>query len=364
MPRTINKPSVKETAKEIKEALKNPRKTRIIKPKMLFPSGSTLLNLACSETVDGGFVLGTIVTTPGSSSGGKTILVLTAMALGFYSKWFPEHSFILDEAEEALNFDMNYLFNKKFPEALVSPPLGKSRTIQEFKANMVLLGKKGKPFIYVLDSLDSLASDEELEKEMKKALAMAKSPDHATKIAGSYGVEKAKIIGQVLRMTNNIVKNTNSLLIIVQQRRQKMNAGPFSSPWKTSGGEAPFYYSTHQIWLNKIGDIKEKDRKIGTHVRAEVRKNKITGKIRIVEFDIYTDYGIDDTSSMIEFLVKEGAWKKRNHVIDTHWDIFGTKKELAQRIEQERLTEELKEKVGIVWLDIEDELRLDRIPKF
>ena len=46
----------------------------------LFPTGSTLLNLACSDHIEGGPELGTIVTMPGSSSSGKTLLLLTGFA--------------------------------------------------------------------------------------------------------------------------------------------------------------------------------------------------------------------------------------------------------------------------------------------
>ena len=369
MSRTKKNIDIVSAAKEVTQVMekyREPTAHRIDKS-LLFPSGSTLLNLACSDSIFGAWLLGTIITIPGSSSGGKTMLAITALAQAFYSKKFLNHSFIYDDGEEALNFDMIYLFNTKFTKALELPPLGKSKTMQDFKANMLLLRKKGNPFIYVQDSLDSLTSDEELEKEMRKALAMAKSEEAAKKIAGSFGAEKAKIIGQILRMVNNAVKETNSLVIIVQQRRQKMNALPFVSPYTTSGGEAPFYWSSHQIWLNKRSNIKRRNRKIGTEITADVRKNKITGKLRTIDFNIFTDYGIDDIGSTIDFLIDEKIWNKPTgkKIITTNWEnVEGERDKLTHIIEEKGLVQELKKEVGEVWKDIEDSLRLRRKPRF
>ena len=367
MARTKGASTSKEEAKSILESSRRPAKKTEKKEIDLAPSGSTLLNLACTDTPFGAYQLGGMVSIPGASSAGKTILALTCLAECSMLERFDDYDFIFDDAEQRLAFDIKYLFGSKVKKRISPPPLGSGGTIQTFESNLLTLQKKEKPFIYVLDSFDSLSSDEELEKEMRKALAMAKSEEAAKKIAGSYGTEKAKIAGQILRMVNDGLKGTGSLLLLIQQRRQKMNAGPFSDPYTTAGGEAPFFYCNHQVWLDKIGQEKDKGRVIGTKTRARLKKNSITGKLREAEFSVFYDYGIDNITSCIDFMLEEGFWKKAGHSINagklTGSDKF-SKRELVNFIEEEGLEVEVAKMVHDAWMQIEEELKLDRKPKY
>lgn len=348
-------------AKEPKE-----RRVREYSPEDLVPSGSTLLNLACSDQPSGAYGLGKIVTLPGTSSAGKTLLMLTTFAESNKMKHLDEHRFVYDDVEAALEFDTSYLFGESTAARIQEPPHGSSDTIQHFKANILSLSEAGKPFIYCLDSFDALSSDEELEKEMRKALAMAKSEEAARKIAGSYGTEKAKIAGQVLRMVKQELSRTNSLLIMIQQVRQNIGAGPFQQKYVTSGGEAPFFYSTHQVWLSRVSTLKSKERKIGSEVKAEVKKNKLTGKLRDCSFQVFYDYGVDNIGSCIDFLVDEGFWKKSGqkiNAVDLGFELARTK--LIDEIEKDpELEQKLTQTTAEAWKEIEDDLRLDRRPKY
>jgi len=345
---------------------KEPERTvRKYKTEELAPTGSTLLNLACSENPYGGYLLGGIETIPGASSSGKTVLALTSLAEAALLPRFDDYKLIHDDAEERRAFDLKYLFGPQTAERIVEPPNGNSPGIQHFQANILGLIKKEQPFIYVLDSFDSLSSDEELEKEMRKALAMAKSEEAAKKIAGSYGTEKAKIAGQVLRMVNNQLKATGSLLIIIQQLRQKLNAQPFSDPWTTAGGEAPFFYSNHQIRMAKTGDIKRGGLVVGTKSLAKLKKNSVTGKLREAEFEIYTDYGIDDIMSCIDFLIKEEWWKKKGHsIIAEDLGLELKKAELVAAIEEDGLHDELIKATGRCWRERERSVKTQRQPRY
>lgn len=347
-----------------------------INPRDLYPTGSTLLNLACSDNHRGGFRLGSIVTLPGSSASGKSFLAETALVCGLYDNRFDKYEFIRDDAEATYNFDTSYLFGEKAAERITAPPLGCSNTVQDFKNNILTLTvKEKKQVIYLLDSLDSLSSDEEIDKEMRKALAAAKSKEAADKIAGSFGMEKAKNMHQILRMVNSEMEKTGSLLIIIQQLKQNTQAvGAFAPPYKTSGGEAPFFYSFQQVWLNKTGTLKRNNRKIGTQVKADVRKNKMNGKLRDVAFDIYYDYGIDDIGSMIDFMISEGFWKKGNGGL-VHAEglgVSGTRPasrengcgSLTDEIEEKGLEHQLRKLVAEAWKEIEDGLLLKRKPRF
>lgn len=363
---TTNQPSERRTQTEID-------------PNRLLSSGSTLLNLACSGRVEGAFEMGDIVTVPGSSSAGKTILLLGALAEAAHDAKFDEYELVFDDVENALRFDIPYLFGEKTAARIVPPSLfsdgsvRNSKTIEEAKGNILTRCGKKKPFIYVLDSLDALTCDAELERAFKQAIEMAKEdPDKRKELAGSYNTEKAKLIHEMFRLIKDEVAYNNSIVFVIQQLKQNFGAGAFAPKFRTSGGEGPFFYSSAQIWLNKTSTIKKNDRKIGTAVNADVRKNKLNGRLRSADFDIYYDYGIDDIGSMVDFMVKEGFWKKNGReVVATELDIRGTRPAnkseagtLIDQIEEQGLVRRLRREVGKAWNQIEEDLKLNRKPKY
>ena len=338
---------------------------------LLIPSGSTLLNCACSGSPYGAYKAGTIVTLPGASASGKTMLLFTMFAEMCAFNKFKDYRFIYDDAEEALAINIRLLFGADAHERIESPSYTKegdpvySQTIQDFQNNILLQIKKGKSFVYALDSLDALSSDEEMEREYKKAILSIKNPEQLKELKGSYHTEKAKIIGQCLRMIRGKLKNTKSLLIIVQQERANIGGGMFQKETITSGGKAPFYYSSHQVWMKRIKSLKKNEKKIGNRVKAIVTKNKLTGKERSAEFDIYDDYGVDDIGSQIDFLLQEGNWSKNGTKIDTvGLNISGTRVEIISHIEKEGRQKELKKITGETWGQIESRLKLNRKPKY
>lgn len=359
-----------------------------ITPERLIPSGSTMLNCACSSNPFGAFAFGSINTIPGKSRSGKSVFELTSFTECAIDERFDDYILMYDDVEQSLGFDLKKLFyplvaaapdasmgcpkhRLKFPnvdESTESPI--PSETIQDFKGTILRMCESGKPFIYVLDSLDALTSTEELEREFKHAIALAKDPDTAKTLAGSYKAEKAKHIGEALRMINGYIKHTNSALFIVQQIRQKFNAPKFGQQWTTAGGEAPFFYSFHQLYMHKTGTIKSKakniDWKIGGETQVDVLKNKITGRLRSAKFNIYEDYGIDDISSCVDFLIKTKTWKSDSGGV-TCSDLFSSKvkrDELSNRIERKGLQKEVQTIVGQVWSEVEDELKLDRQKRY
>jgi RecA/RadA recombinase len=348
---------------------------KMIETSILIPSGSTMLNRACSDNPEGAFGLGKIITLPGGSASGKTLLMLTMLAECAQDKRFNEYELLYDDGEETCSgFDIEYLFGSKLAERILPPQYDKneeslhSETIQDFKANILTRTKTDIPFIYVLDSLDSLTSDEELAREYKLALVKAKDPEAVKELKGSYKAEKAKGIGEALRMINGKIKHTKSSLFIIQQERANIGVmmGPKST---TSGGRAPFFYSSHQVWLNMkkpiMKEVKAQKRKIGHEIVAKVKKNKLTGKLRDIEFSIFYDYGIDDIASCLDFLVSTGHWKKESQTITANeLSIEGNRSKIIEEIESQKLQHELKDITSKVWNEIEESLRLYRERKF
>lgn len=368
-----------------------------ITPDRLIPSGVTLINCACSDTPDGAFALGSINTLPGQSAAGKTLVALNLLASCAIDSRFDNYELILDDAEHTLSFDLQYLF-PPLVERLRAPKYDKedgiySETIQDFEVNILSrLDKpkkekkdkeedqektksKKKPFIYILDSLDSLSSTEELEREFKNAIKSAKSAEAVAELKKSYGTEKSKILSSILRMVNGFIKKSDSILFILQQLKQNMNRGFGEPEWITTGGEAPFFFSFHRLFLstgmaisNEAMNIKDQ---IGSHTYCQIIKNKLTGKKRksSIEFDIYEDLGIDDISSCVDFLKKTGYWSMEGAymlapgILGNNEKMY--RKDLIQFIEKENAEPELRKIVGDVWKQKEDLHRLtDRKRRF
>jgi RecA/RadA recombinase len=343
---------------------------------ILIPSGSTMLNLCCTDREYGAFVPGTIITMPGGSQSGKTILMLTMLAAVNANKVFDDYDLIYDDGEESLHFDMESLFSSTLRDRIIPPRSfddgdpAHSETIQEFQANLInRCDKDSSPFIYILDSLDALASDEEIEREMRRAIAMAKNPEAVKEIKGSYNAEKAKRVGQTLRIINNHIKRTASLLCIIQQERDNLGAiGPFSQKNRTSGGRAPFFYSFHQVWLTKAKAISKTSRGIkretGNTVIAKVKKNKFNGKRRQCEFSVYNDYGVDDISSCISFLIQAKEWKKSGQNINSEFGKMSLRKLIAHIESKRKYIQKLQAICGNVWREIEKSVKSGRKRRF
>lgn len=348
-------------------------KTKVHKPKIhkpVFPIGSTLLNLACSDNPNAAVAPGKMVNVIGDSSSGKTMLVMTALAEITRMSEFDDYEIIYDDAEQALTFDMEYLFGET-AASRISPPGGydsdgdtvDSHTMQDFYSYVFNRTEAGKPFIYVLDSLDSLTSTEELEKVTKTLDAYEKG----NKVPGSFGMDKPKSLSQMFRVITSGLKKSNSLLIVISQTRD--NIDPMSFAKKTrSGGKALKFYASHEIWLGNLGKDKQKDRVIGVNVRGKVTKNKLTGKERQVDFSIFYDLGVDDTRDNINFLVKEEAWIKTGQTIVpkglSDKVVSGRLTKVIDSIEEHSEEDNLKQLVGEKWKEIEDSLKLGRKRRF
>jgi recombination protein RecA len=334
------------------EAFEEPMLEKI-DPDHLIPTGSTLLNCACSDNPTGGYGLGKIVNIIGDSSSGKSLLALTCFAEMATHSRFDDYRLIYDDVEAALEFNVNYLFGGEVGSRIETNVV--SDTVQDFYGNILKAIKNGRPFIYILDSLDALTSKEEIDRT--KQYTQESKPGQ--KETGSYKTEKAKMISEILRVTARDIKTKEALVLVVSQTRDNLGFG-FSTKTR-SGGKALKFFSCHEMWLGIREPFKKKDRIIGVKSNAKVTKNKLTGKVREVDIPIYYDYGIDDIGANIDFLVSEQHWKKTKQTIEaSEFDMSGTRDTLIRNMEHYSHEKKLQKLVGTVWGKIEEELRLNR----
>jgi RecA/RadA recombinase len=352
--------------KQIKKHSQAPiiKKEEHINKQDLVPTGCALLDLAMSGTIHGGTKKGTMINIIGESHGGKTILALTSFAETNMKTSFNEYIFIHDDVERANAFNMKKYFGEKTSERIIPPRPDKeekySLTIQHFHCNVLHWLQKNIPFLYVLDSFDALDSID----DQKKIQEMADAFEKDKQIAGTYGMSKAKASSSLLRSIVGDLNNTKSVMYIISQVRDNVDSFSFQKETR-SGGRALKFYAFHEIWLKPIKAIKKNEVVIGHTVRAKITKNKITGKNREIEFDIYDDYGIDDIGSCINYLLKMGKWNGGgNKKIDTRGDldleIPIMRPKLINYIEENDLVWELKLIVQEVWKNHESSLQLNR----
>jgi len=325
------------------------------------PTGSTMANLCLSDTPFGGYARGTVVNPVGKKSTGKSFLILSGLADMLQYSDFDDYRLIYDDAEFANKFNLTKLF-KGLRDRIETDTI--SDTIQDFYGNFLLAKAEGRPFIYVLDSFDSLTSKE--DHKLANELRLAKQKGKELK-KGTYGTDKTKWLKRFLNETK--VGMEGNILIIISQVIQVMDRTKFEPKYTHTGGESFLHMSHHEYWLNRIQFISRNIRKqpieIGQHIRFKVTKNKETGKHRIINFPIYYDYGIDDIRSIIDWLVDYKHWSKAGQTINAkEFKIKGTLNDLINHIEENNLIKPLQELVGSVWLEVEEEAELKRKPRF
>lgn len=343
----------------------------------LLHTGCTMLNLALTGKPSGGFPKGSYILLIGSSSSGKTFLSLTCFAEAALDQEFDDYRFIYDDVEGGALMDIEKFFGSKVADKIEPPRVvdgapAYSQYLEDFYYNLDDLIKEakdgGRPFIYVVDSIDALTSHAEQKKFNENKGLRRKGKDQK----GSYGDGKAKINSQYIRSVVRGLRDTNSILLVINQERDNPDAGLFESSRTHSGGRSLKFYATAQVWFTKAKSIKRtvlgKERVIGNLSRIEVKKNRLTGKDRTVKIPIYYTHGLDDVGSCVEYMVEEGVWKKnKTGVVNPQGfaDLSPSRVEdLVQAIEEQGLTEKLLETVTLRWREVENKSAVKRKKKY
>lgn len=358
--RKRNDSDVKEIAKDIEKTISKPVKKNDLKNRKLLSTGSTMLNLALSDDPYGGIALGTIVHIVGDTHAGKSLLAETIMAEAAYDKDLDKHALVYEEPESAMFFDIEKMFGKKTAERIINHPKIedriKPRTVQQWHDDLM---KWELPFVWVTDSFDALTSEDDLK------------VDSPTK--GGWHTEKASVASTLFPKIVGRVEASNSLYVWISQTRD--NIGVTFGPKKNfTGGNAIKFYRAYEIWLAVDSfiykTVKGSKEEVGANILVKVKKCKYNGKKKIISFPVYPypyGYGIDDLTSMIDWLIDKGFWNKPKgkSIIETEDPFIDGKIEtIIKHIEQNNLEDDLKKVVGECWLEIEKELSTDRKPKY
>ncbi len=359
---------------EIKRALRKNRKKESVPDSDFLSTGSTLVNLACTGRVDGGFTKGRYFFIVGDSASGKTFLSLTCLAEASINPAFKDYRFIYDNSEDGCLMDIEKFFGSGVMDRM-EPPASEddspiySGTIEEFYYHVDDAIREGKPFIYILDSMDALSSEAEGEKFEQHKRAYRKGKE----APGSYGDGKAKVNSSNLRKLLSPLRDSGSILIIINQTRDNLGFG-FEKKTR-SGGHALRFYACIELWSSVEKKLKKrikgKDRQLGALCKVQVKKNRITGRERTVSVPIFFSTGIDDVGSCVDYLIDEGDWeqskKGRGEVIEAGGlgpVLKMSRSKLISHIEDEEMEDDLRALVGTAWGEVEKACEVKRKKRY
>jgi recombination protein RecA len=124
---------------------------------------------------------------------------------------------------------------------------------------------------------------------------------------------QARLMSQALRKLTGSIARSKTIVIFINQLREKIGV-MFGNPETTTGGKALKFYASVRLDIRRIGPVKEKEEVVGSHVRVKVVKNKVAPPFKQAEFDIMYSEGISHTSLLVDIgaesniIEKSGAW--------------------------------------------------------
>ena len=252
----------------------------------------------------GGLPQGRIVEIYGPESSGKTTLTLQVIAE--CQKSGGTCAFI--DAEHALDPLYAQNLGVNIDDLLVSQPDTGEQALEI--CDMIV--RSGAVDVVIVDSVAALTPKAEIEGEM----------------GDTHVGLQARLMSQALRKMAGNIKNSNTLVVFINQIRMKIGV-MFGSPETPTGGNALKFYSSVRLDIRRIGAIKDGDEVVGNETRVKVIKNKVAPPFKQTEFQILYGRGINRTGEIIDLGVQQGLVEKAGAWYSYQTDRIGQGKKNA-----------------------------------
>ncbi|WP_339022458.1 recombinase RecA [Spiroplasma endosymbiont of Crioceris asparagi] len=255
-------------------------------------TGSLLLNRAIGVN---GYPKGRVTEIYGPESSGKTTLALHAIAES--QKNHGVAAFI--DAEHSLDPGYAKKIGVDIENLIVSQPDSGEQALEILE----MLVKSKKVDIVIVDSVAALVPKAELDGEMGDQQIGA----------------QARLMSKGLRKINGIISKTNTVVIFINQLREKVGI-IFGNPEITPGGRALRFYSSLRIEVRKAETILKDKEAVASKIKVKVVKNKVSPPFKMCQILITYNKGIDKLLEIIELatfegiIVKSGSWFSYNDI--------------------------------------------------